>query len=538
MDFSCTICMESYGTNCAIATIPCGHVFHEACIERWHIGEKNCAICRKECKAWEISKLFMSESESALKHTDICTEYEKKILNLEKEIHDLKADKQKVNFSELNEKNLRLKAENVRLELGWKECEKKLFTLNGTSLESRMENIKLCTKMIDLKSHERNVQKSLRDALDRKNKENKENLIKFHRIKSFLNTKQSQLEKQIAETEKAEGKIKALQEKYLNWVPPYHSPRRNNKRKQQLQDKSATMNPPKNKKKKQPAEESDTPVSTPEDTPTPSRTSRSRSRSSSPSLRFSSLSRSPIRYVQDDSNAGEQSCSRSSSPSYSRTSTQYSPNSPGYTLTSPRRSRFHSSLPIYSGSSTQYSPNSPGYTPTSPRSRSRSSSGSSLRFSSNSSRSSSPSYSNSRTSTGYSPNSPGYTPASRQYSPASQSYSQDSPQYSPNSSGYSPTTPSYSSDSSDSEDMPTSQTYSPISPAYSPTSHHNTLTSEAYSPSSPSYSPALPEYSPPAISDRSESSDSSDASEAEWEHFIGTLRGNKKSRWNRKSRLS
>ena len=510
MDFSCTICMESYGTNCAIATIPCGHVFHEACIERWHIGEKNCAICRKECKAWEISKLFMSESESALKHTDICTEYEKKILNLEKEIHDLKADKQKVNFSELNEKNLRLKAENVRLDLGWKECEKKLFTLNGTSLESRMENIKLCTKMIDLKSHERNVQKSLRDALDRKNKENKENLIKFHRIKSFLNTKQSQLEKQIAENEKAEGKIKALQEKYLNWVPPYQSPRRNNKRKQQLQDKSATMNPPKNKKKKQPAEESDTPVSTPEDTPTPSRTSRSRSRSSSPSLRFSSSSRSPIRYVQDDSNAG------SSSPSYSCTSTQYSPNSPGYSPTSPR-SRVGSSSPIYSGSSTQYSPNSPGYTTTSPRSRSRSSSGSSLRFSSNSSRSSSTSYSNSRTSTGYSPNSPGYTPASPRYSPASQSYSQDSPQYSPNSSGYSPTTPSYSSDSSDSEDMPTSQTYSPRSP---------------------SYSPALPEYSPPAISDRSESSDSSDASEAEWEHFIGTLRGNKKSRWNRKSRLS
>ena len=148
MNFSCSICMESYGTNCAVATIPCGHAFHEACIKKWHIDEKNCAICRKKCKAEEISKLFMSENESAIKDTDICNEYEGKILTLKKEIHDLNADKQKVNFSELNEKNLRLKAENVRLDLGWKECEKKLFTLNGTSLESRMENIKLCTKMI------------------------------------------------------------------------------------------------------------------------------------------------------------------------------------------------------------------------------------------------------------------------------------------------------------------------------------------------------------------------------------------------------
>ena len=149
MNFSCSICMELFGTNCAIATIPCGHVFHEACIKRWHSAEKNCSLCRKKCKAEEISKLYLSESESSIKSTDICTEYERKIHNLNKEIHGLKVDKQKVNFSELNLKNLRLKEENLRLQLGWNEWEKKYLTLNETLLESQEDNTKLSEKLQD-----------------------------------------------------------------------------------------------------------------------------------------------------------------------------------------------------------------------------------------------------------------------------------------------------------------------------------------------------------------------------------------------------
>ena len=544
MNFSCSICMESFGTNCVIVTVPCAHVFHEACIKKWHIEEKNCAVCRKKCKVEEISKLFMSENESAMKDTDICNEYEGKILTLKKEIHDLNADKQKVNFSELNEKNLRYKAEIVNLELGWKECEKKCFTLNGNLLESQEDNIKLSTKLQDLKSHERNIQKTLRaaiveekakkteylgqfieakreivalsDALKRKKKQNKKNLIRFLDTSNKLNTKQFELDMQVAETKKAVREINALEAKYLNWVPPYKIPRRNNKRKQQqLQDESATIKPPTNKKKKQPAEESNAPVST------PIRTSCSRSRSSSPSLRSRSSSRSssrsPIRYVQDDtlipnghqsrsqsssrssshsstkfSNCldREQSCSRSSSCSQSRSRSSSRSSSHSSTKSSNRldreqscsRSSSCSSSRSFSQSSTKSSnrsnreqsrsrsssrsSSSDSYTPTWPRSRlrllssPRSSSGSSLRSSSNSSRS------YSRTSLQYSPNSSGYSPTSHGYSSLSQSYSQASPQYSPNSSGYSPTSPSYYPTSS--EYAATSQTYSPISPSYAP----------------------------------------------------------------------
>ena len=510
MNFSCSICMESFGTNCAIATIPCGHVFHEACIKKWHIDEKNCAMCRKKCKAEEISKLFISESESALKNTDICNEYEEKILNLNKEIHDLKIHKQKVNFSELNEKNLKLKAENVRLELGLKECEKKCFTLNGTLLESQEDNIKLTTKLLDLKSHERNVQKTLRDAIEeekakkkeylgqfieakrefiRKKKQNKKSLLKFVDASNKLAEKQIELDTQIAATKKSESEIKALQAKYLNWVPSYQIPRRNKKRKQ-LQDKSATIKPPTNKKKKQPSDESNTPAPTPDYSPTPIRKSRSRSRSSSPSLRSISSSRSPIRYDQDTLIPnGQQSRSRSSSRSSTNSSNRSTSPDSQYTPTWPR-----SRLRL--------------------RSSSRSSSGSSSRSSSNSSCSSSPSYS--RTTTQYSPNSPGYTPTSPQYSPNSPgysptnpSYSLTSPEYTPTSQTYSPTSPSYSLTSP--QYTPTRPSYSPISPSYSPTSPQYTLTSATYSPTSPSYSPTSPTSpsysptSPPELGSTSES---------------------------------
>merc|ERR1712051_670926 len=116
MNFSCSICMESFGTNCAIAAIPCGHAFHEDCIKKWHFSEKNCAICRKKCKAKEISKLFMSENESAIKDTNVSIKYEEKILKFKKEIQRLKVNNVKLSDqSELNEENIRLNEENIRV---------------------------------------------------------------------------------------------------------------------------------------------------------------------------------------------------------------------------------------------------------------------------------------------------------------------------------------------------------------------------------------------------------------------------------------
>ena len=231
MNFSCSICMESFGTNCAIATIPCGHVFHEACIEKWHINEKNCAICRKKCKAKRISKLFLSENESAINDTNISIKYEEKILKFKKEIQRLKVNNVKLSDqSELNEENIRLAAENVRLaaenvnlvreNLQW---QKDHLHQEELSLEFK-EDINNLSKMIrNLKCHERIVQKSLRDAIEEEKAKKKEYLGQFI---------------------EAKREIIALEAKI---------PKTNNKRKQQqLQERLTSIkSPPKKKKKKQ-----------------------------------------------------------------------------------------------------------------------------------------------------------------------------------------------------------------------------------------------------------------------------------------------
>ena len=48
-DFTCTICMDDEKTYELLATLDCGHVFHNACIERWLRCESiACPICRKD----------------------------------------------------------------------------------------------------------------------------------------------------------------------------------------------------------------------------------------------------------------------------------------------------------------------------------------------------------------------------------------------------------------------------------------------------------------------------------------------------------
>ena len=296
MDFCCSICMESFGNSCEIATIPCGHVFHEACIKKWHSAQKQCSQCRKKCKSEEILRLFISETENGLKDNKLRIKYEERILNLKKEICNLKADKltccvttlgeeSKIKLENLNLKtaNLALKAKNVKLEdedlnlktasLALKAKNLKLeeknliFEKKNVELQSRQkifcesevelqrENIKLSKKLENLKFHERNTQKMLRDNIDEIN--SKRNDIKYD------------LDMQIAETKKAKREIMALEAKYATWVPSYQMPRRNYKRKpettRQHESKLATNQSPPQKKKKQtlqklPAVESNTEV--------------------------------------------------------------------------------------------------------------------------------------------------------------------------------------------------------------------------------------------------------------------------------------
>ena len=374
MDSCCAICLESFGNSCEIATIPCGHVFHETCIKKWHSAHKECSQCRTKCKSEEILRIFISETENGLKENNLCIKYEERILNLKKEISSLKADKltccattleeeSKIKLANLalkaenfkleeknltfKKKNVELKAENLKLEEKNQIFEKKNVELQtiqvrncGVYEELQEENIKLSKKLQNLKFHERNTQQMLRN--------------KIIEISSKSNDIKYNLDRQIAETKKAKREIIALEAKCATRAPSYQMPKRNYKRKpettKQLESKPATNQSPPQKKKKQtvhelPAEESNTEViKSPVNTPTTllasicnslpsssitreilekrSRWSRFQSQSSNASSHISphsnSRSRSRSHSSASSRSGSESSASRSGSPSHSR----------------------------------------------------------------------------------------------------------------------------------------------------------------------------------------------------------------------------
>ena len=415
MDFCCAICLESFGISCEIATIPCGHVFHEACIKKWHSAHKQCSQCRKMCESEEILRIFISETENGLKDNNLRIKYEERILNLKKEICNLKADKlgeeSEINLKtanlELKAKNLKLeeetltlKAKNLKLEEENLKFEKKNVELQSSQVrnceeheELHEENIKLSRKLQNLKFHERNTQQMLRD--------------KIIEISSKRNDIKYDLDMQIAETKKAKREIMALEAKYASWVPSYQIPRRNYKRKpettRQLESKPPTnQSPPQKKKKqtvqKQPAVESNTEVTElSEDVQTPTspvNTSTTLLTSICNSLPSSSITREILekrsRWYRFQSQRSSHIPPHSNSRSRSRSHSSASSHSNSHS-----RSRSHSSASSRSGSESSASRlGSPSHS----RSRSRSGSSASSQSGSESSasRSSSPLRSRSR----------------------------------------------------------------------------------------------------------------------------------------------
>ena len=83
MNISCSTCLEIFTSKCNISTIPCGHVFHNKCIEKWLTENNNCSQCRSNVTFDQIIKLYFTESE-----TNQITEMEETHLKLEKEVID------------------------------------------------------------------------------------------------------------------------------------------------------------------------------------------------------------------------------------------------------------------------------------------------------------------------------------------------------------------------------------------------------------------------------------------------------------------
>ncbi|CAM8978173.1 unnamed protein product [Rhodiola kirilowii] len=50
LDDPCAICWDVFAAGTGALKLPCGHLFHDACIRAWLARKWNCPMCRKEIK--------------------------------------------------------------------------------------------------------------------------------------------------------------------------------------------------------------------------------------------------------------------------------------------------------------------------------------------------------------------------------------------------------------------------------------------------------------------------------------------------------
>ena len=43
---SCSVCIETFSSTCEVKQLPCGHLFHANCINRWLHRSATCPFCR------------------------------------------------------------------------------------------------------------------------------------------------------------------------------------------------------------------------------------------------------------------------------------------------------------------------------------------------------------------------------------------------------------------------------------------------------------------------------------------------------------
>lgn len=53
----CSICMMEYEAQDELSLLPCGHIFHQGCWNKWmiHSEKQDCALCRQKV-CWESTK--------------------------------------------------------------------------------------------------------------------------------------------------------------------------------------------------------------------------------------------------------------------------------------------------------------------------------------------------------------------------------------------------------------------------------------------------------------------------------------------------
>ena len=146
METACSTCLGSFTSISDVSTIPCGHVFHTDCIEKWlEKGSKSCSQCRKEFQRSQIIKLYFSESQS---ENTLITELEEAKYEAIEET--LKFQQQNV---ELQKEISELRKANSVLQGKTSELEGQISVMQGKNAELTGENIKLSRHLKDERSN-------------------------------------------------------------------------------------------------------------------------------------------------------------------------------------------------------------------------------------------------------------------------------------------------------------------------------------------------------------------------------------------------
>ena len=224
MHVHCPTCLELFTTEDDLRSPPCGHVFHQECIQKWLRNRResddvpNCPQCRKPTALNSLMKIYLAEAD-VVSQEDRDRDFERKLDDLERKIElteaernslldrvaeledDLKGQTEELtkNQSEITA----MKNENTILSQKLSRCEREIGEagkIKDKWLQSKKSLQELEEKQIILKG-------KLRESVkNREESEKQRKVAEKHR--NGADNEKDQLEKKLKETEKQNAILK------------------------------------------------------------------------------------------------------------------------------------------------------------------------------------------------------------------------------------------------------------------------------------------------------------------------------------------
>ena len=60
----CSVCLETMLTGAEVRSLPCAHVFHRKCVDKWLVRKRKCPLCKLDILQHFRNQLTTDSSES------------------------------------------------------------------------------------------------------------------------------------------------------------------------------------------------------------------------------------------------------------------------------------------------------------------------------------------------------------------------------------------------------------------------------------------------------------------------------------------